>query len=57
MMNSVENRDRHRLRKRCGIYAAEKKATQLGAKVVAMCDSNGYIHDSEGIKLDIVKRY
>ena len=36
------------------IYAAEK-ATQLGAKVVAMCDSNGYIHDSEGIKLDIVK--
>ena len=36
------------------IYAAEK-ATQLGAKVVAMCDSNGYIHDSEGIRLDIVK--
>lgn len=36
------------------IYAVEK-ATQLGAKVVAMCDSNGYIHDSEGIKLDIVK--
>lgn len=36
------------------IYAAEK-TTQLGAKVVAMCDSNGYIHDSEGIKLDIVK--
>ena len=36
------------------IYAAEK-ATQLGAKVVAMFDSNGYIHDPEGIKLDIVK--
>ena len=36
------------------IYAAEK-ATRLGAKVVAMCDSNGYIHDPEGIKLDIVK--
>ena len=36
------------------IYAAEK-ATQLGAKVVAMCDSNGYIHDPAGIKLDIVK--
>nr|WP_177297654.1 NADP-specific glutamate dehydrogenase [uncultured Blautia sp.] len=36
------------------IYAVEK-ATQLGAKVVAMCDSNGYIHDPEGIKLDIVK--
>ena len=36
------------------IYAVEK-ATQLGAKVVAMCDSNGFIHDPEGIKLDIVK--
>ena len=36
------------------IYAVEK-ATQLGAKVVAMCDSNGYIYDPEGIKLDIVK--
>ena len=36
------------------IYAVEK-ITQLGAKVVAMCDSNGYIHDPDGIKLDIVK--
>ncbi len=36
------------------IYATEK-VTQLGGKVVAMCDSNGYIHDPEGIKLDIVK--
>ena len=36
------------------IYAVEK-ATQLGAKVVPMCDSNGYIYDPEGIKLDIVK--
>jgi glutamate dehydrogenase (NADP+) len=36
------------------IYAAEK-AQQLGAKVVAMSDSNGYIYDPEGIKLDIVK--
>ena len=36
------------------IYAVEK-ATQLGAKVVAMCDSNGYIHDPNGINLDIVK--
>lgn len=53
MMNSAENRDRHRLRKRCDLRC--RKATQLGAKVVAMCDSNGYIHDSEGIKLDIVK--
>ena len=36
------------------IYACEK-ATALGAKVVAMCDSNGYIHDPDGIKLDVVK--
>ena len=36
------------------IYAVEK-AQQLGDKVVAMCDSNGYIYDPEGIKLDIVK--
>lgn len=36
------------------IYATEK-AAQLGAKVVALNDSNGYIYDPEGIKLDIVK--
>ena len=36
------------------IYAVEK-AAELGGKVVAMCDSNGYIYDPEGIKLDIVK--
>lgn len=36
------------------IYAAEK-AMQLGAKVVTMSDSNGYIYDPEGIKLDTVK--
>ena len=36
------------------IYATEK-AQQLGAKVVAMSDSNGYIYDPEGLKLDIVK--
>lgn len=37
------------------IYAAEK-AAQLGAKVVAMSDSNGYIYDPEGINLDTVKK-
>ena len=37
------------------IYATEK-ATQLGAKVVALSDSNGYIYDPEGIKLDTVKK-
>lgn len=37
------------------IYAAEK-AQQLGAKVVALSDSNGYVYDKNGIKLDIVKQ-
>ena len=37
------------------IYATEK-ATELGAKVVAMSDSNGYIYDPNGINLDVVKR-
>ena len=27
----------------------------MALKVVAMCDSNGYIYDPEGIKLDVVK--
>ncbi len=36
------------------IYATEK-ATQLGAKVVAMSDSNGWIYDAEGIDLSAVK--
>ena len=36
------------------IYATEK-AQQLGAKVIAMSDSNGYIYDKDGIKLDVVK--
>ncbi len=37
------------------IYAAEK-ATELGGKVVAMSDSNGYIFDKNGINLDTVKK-
>jgi glutamate dehydrogenase (NADP+) len=37
------------------IYAHEK-ATQMGAKVVAMSDSNGYIVDENGINLDTVKQ-
>ena len=37
------------------IYACEK-AQQLGAKVVAMYDSNGYIYDPSGIQLDVVKQ-
>jgi glutamate dehydrogenase (NADP+) len=37
------------------IYAVEK-ATQLGAKVVAMSDSSGYIYDQNGIDLPLVKK-
>ena len=36
------------------IYATEK-AQQLGGKVVAMSDSNGYIYDEQGIDLAAVK--
>lgn len=37
------------------IYA-HQKATELGAKVVAMSDSNGYIYDKNGIELGTVQR-
>ena len=37
------------------IYATQK-ATELGAKVVALSDSNGYVYDADGIKLDVVKQ-
>ena len=37
------------------IYAAEK-AIDYGAKLVAMCDSSGYIVDENGIDLSIVKQ-
>ena len=36
------------------IYACEK-ATELGGKVVAMCDSSGYIYDPDGIDLAAIK--
>ena len=36
------------------IYACQK-AQSLGAKVVAMYDSNGYIYDPAGINLDVIK--
>ncbi|MCL1805730.1 MAG: NADP-specific glutamate dehydrogenase [Clostridiales bacterium] len=36
------------------IYACEK-AQELGAKVVAMSDSNGYVYDEKGIDLKLVK--
>ena len=36
------------------IYAAQK-AMSLGAKVVAMSDSGGFVYDADGIKLDIIK--
>ena len=37
------------------IYA-NQKATELGAKVVAMSDSNGYVYDPNGIDLAVVKQ-
>ncbi len=37
------------------IYANEK-ATEFGAKVVAMSDSNGYVYDKNGIDLKTVKQ-
>ena len=37
------------------IYATEK-AQEFGAKVVALSDSNGYVYDKDGIKLDVVKQ-
>jgi len=37
------------------IYAHEK-ATELGGKVIAMSDSNGYIVDPNGVNLDTVKQ-
>jgi glutamate dehydrogenase (NADP+) len=36
------------------IYAAQK-AQQLGAKVVTVSDSNGWIYDSEGIDVELLK--
>lgn len=36
------------------IYACQK-ATELGARVIAMSDSNGYIYDENGINLAVVK--
>ena len=36
------------------IYAAEK-AMQLGAKVIALCDSAGYIYDENGVNLNVIK--
>ena len=37
------------------IYA-NQKATELGAKVIAMSDSNGYVVDEKGINLDVIKQ-
>ena len=37
------------------IYAAQK-AAQLGAKVVTMSDSKGYVYDPNGINLDVMKQ-
>lgn len=34
---------------------AIKKATELGAKVIAVSDSKGYVYDKEGIHFEIIK--
>ncbi len=36
------------------IYA-HQKATELGGKVIAMSDSDGYIYDERGIDLDVIR--
>lgn len=37
------------------IYAV-KKAQEFGAKVIAMCDSNGYVVDEDGIDLKLIQQ-
>lgn len=37
------------------IYAAQK-ITEMGGKVIAMSDSNGYIHDENGVNLAVIKQ-
>ena len=37
------------------IYATDK-ITEMGGKVVALSDSNGYIYDPNGVNLDVVKQ-
>ncbi|MCL2506742.1 MAG: NADP-specific glutamate dehydrogenase [Endomicrobia bacterium] len=37
------------------IYAAQK-VISLGGKVIAMSDSGGFVHDADGIKLDVIKK-
>lgn len=36
------------------IYAAQK-AQELGATVIAMCDSNGYIYDKDGVDVSLIQ--
>ncbi len=44
-----------RLTGNVAIYATEK-AQQLGAKVVTVSDSNGYVYDENGIDLQTVQQ-
>ena len=52
-LKSNDRRDQ-RKRKRRHLRTARKRQ-QLGAKVVALSDSNGYVYDPNGIQLDVVK--
>ena len=38
------------------VISGSKKATEFGAKVVALSDSNGYIYDPDGIDLPVVQQ-
>ena len=37
-------------------YAAREGCSSLGAKVVTVSDSNGYIYDPNGINVEVVKQ-
>ena len=37
-------------------FCASEKLQQMGAKIVAMSDSGGYIHDPAGIRLDVIRQ-
>jgi hypothetical protein len=44
------------LRKRKRAHYTCKKAIELGARVVAMCDSDGYVTDENGIDFETIAR-
>lgn len=63
MLEELLNHRSESLRGKCAVVSgsgnvaiyAVAKAQAKGMKVIAMSDSNGYVHDPDGIKLDVVK--